>query len=97
MAFITVSEAKQQCRITHDLEDDLLQTYIDAAIAYVQRFLNMPQIPLSPDVKAACLMIVADLYENREASVSPKSAAASYAANPAVVNLLHPHRMGIGI
>ena len=40
------------------------------------------------DVKAAILLVMADLYENREASII----GASYVANPAVLSLLAPHR-----
>lgn len=43
------------------------------------------------DVKAAVLMVLADLYENREASII----AATYAPNPAVLSLLSPHRCDI--
>lgn len=43
------------------------------------------------DVKAALLMVLADLYENREASII----AASYVANPAVQSLLAAHRCDV--
>lgn len=43
------------------------------------------------DVKAALLMVLADLYENREASII----GASYIANPAVQSLLAAHRCDV--
>ncbi len=43
------------------------------------------------DVKAALLLVLGDLYENREASII----GASYVVNPAVEALLAPHRCDI--
>lgn len=38
---VTLAEAKTQCRVLHDAEDGLIQTYIVAATSYVERQLSM--------------------------------------------------------
>ena len=37
---ISLDSAKQQCRIEHDDENELLQGYINASISYAQSFLG---------------------------------------------------------
>lgn len=43
-------------------------------------------------IKAACLLIIGDLYENREGAGEKE-----VKENMAVQRLLHPYRIGIGI
>jgi hypothetical protein len=45
---------------------------------------------------SAALLIVGDLYENREGAVVAKASSVSITPNPAVVNLLYPYRVEIG-
>lgn len=87
---ITLDEVKQQCRIEHELEDDLLQTHLDAAKATIanltnrQLFEKLPSEPpenaleINHDLKMAILMLTAHYYENRsgwnEANNSPNFA-----------------------
>lgn len=92
MATVTLAEAKKQCRVTHSLEDDLIQLYMDAADDWIRNFLNQEQIPQKPAIRAAALMIVEDLYRNRSAQADIK-----LYKNEAVDNLLYPYRVEIGI
>ncbi|MTI12636.1 head-tail connector protein [Sansalvadorimonas verongulae] len=78
MQFLTIEQIKQQCRIEHDEEDSLLEFYGRAAESVVVKDLNrnvytsaVPDddstgIVISEDIKAAMLLMVAQLYENRE-------------------------------
>lgn len=65
---ITLAEIRQHLRLTVvDEEEDLLMTYAAAAEASVADFLGteLPS-PMPAPVRAAILLRVADLYENRE-------------------------------
>lgn len=74
---ITLDEVKQQCRIEHELEDDLLKSYLDAAKSTLADLTNrtlfekLPADPpdnaleISHDLKVAILMLTAHYYENR--------------------------------
>lgn len=92
MATVTLAEAKKQCRVTHDLENDLIQIYMDAADDWIRNFLNQDQIPQKSAVKSAALLIVEDLYYGRAAHTEMKKY-----RNPAIDSLLYPYRVEIGI
>jgi hypothetical protein len=64
---MTLTEAKAHLRVTHNLEDALIQSYLDAALAHVANFLgdDLPD-PMPAPVEAAVLLLMADLYINRE-------------------------------
>ena len=90
---LTLSEVKLHCRIDHNEEDALLGAMIDAATASVGDYINSPT-PLTATapapVKAACLLLVGDLYSNREALVErPLS------KNPTFERLLNPYRVQV--
>lgn len=89
---ITLSQAKTHLRLNQNLEDDLVQLYIDAAKVHIGQFLNRSSYPSSAPIKAAALLIVADLYENREGQTEKE-----LKLNPAVCSLLYPFREDIGI
>lgn len=64
---LTIYEARQHLRIDHDDENELLQAYLDAAEASIADFLGTElPTPMPAPVRAAILLRVADLYENRE-------------------------------
>ena len=65
--------------------------YIDRPIPWANESGEL--VPVPPDVKAAILLIIGDLYENREGLI----VGTNVATNPAVQNLLHFHRVGLGI
>ena len=92
MTIVTITEAKLHLRVDQTAEDALLAIYISAAEDYITQYLNQPSIPQTAAIKAAALLIIGDLYENREAG-SEKD----IKQNPAVDRLLHQYRRGIGV
>lgn len=64
---ITIAEAKQHLRVLHDLEDDLIQIYLDAALGHVAEYLgdDLPD-PMPSAIQAAVLLLTGDLYLFRE-------------------------------
>lgn len=92
MATVTLAQAKKHIRVTHSLEDDMIQMYMDAADDWIKNFLNQEQIPQKSAVKAAALLIIEDLYRNRGTTIEQ-----AVVKNPAVDSLLYPYRVEIGI
>jgi len=76
VALVTLESAKRHCTVTHDLDDALIAEKIEQAEAiifdYIERedgfWITGGSPPESPPkvLVAACLMVVAALYENRE-------------------------------
>jgi uncharacterized phage protein (predicted DNA packaging) len=100
-ALVSRSEAKIHCRVDGTLEDSYIDALILAAEGYVSQYLNRPLVPWTEDspvedapaeVKQAILLVIADLYQNREAQMDKQ-----LYANAAVQNLLHFHRLDIGV
>lgn len=99
MAIVSLSEAKDHLRVNQTTEDTLIQLYIDAASDYVREYLNGEikgelDSPVSTPaaIKAAALLLIGDLYENREAGGVDE-----IKRNPAVGALLYPYRVRLGI
>jgi len=91
---VTLDEAKLQCRVDNDAEDGLIQIYIGAAEDYIRNFLDRDLPTTTPyAIKAAALLIIADLYDVRESQVIGDS----IQENPAVKRLLRPYREGMGV
>lgn len=92
MAIVTLTEAKNHLRVDGTGEDTIIQLYINAAEDHISKLLNDSNPPTTGSIKAAVLLIIGDLYENREgASVKEVK------ANPAVLNLLHLYRKDLGV
>lgn len=96
---VSLTEAKSHLRVDQSAEDALITLYIEASEDHIKAYLNrsVPGIADSPQtvpaaIKAAALLIVGDLYENREGGGEK-----DIKRNPAVDNLLYPYRVGIGI
>ncbi|ACA90465.1 head-tail connector protein [Burkholderia orbicola] len=89
---VTLNEAKLHLRIVRDDEDEMIQTYILAATAAVSDYLNLSQLPdpIPAPVRAAVLLQVGDLYENREAQ--GQGAISQFFPNPTFERLLNPYR-----
>lgn len=100
---ITLEEVKQQCRIEHGQEDELLESYLLSARRMIENVTNrtlFDELPedaldsallLTDDLKLAVLMLTAYLYENRsgwnEASNSP-----NFALPPTVETIIQPYK-----
>lgn len=71
---VDVTQAKEHMRVDHDVEDVLIQTYIEAATAGVLDYLNLAAMPIPTPapVTAAILLAVGDLYENRESKLDSR-------------------------
>lgn len=99
MAIITTAEAKLHLKVDQADEDSLIDLYIASAEAYIEKYINrvipnknLPTPNVPAPIKAAALLIVGDLYENRQGAGT-----AEIKENPAVGRLLHPYRVNIGI
>jgi len=100
----TLTEVKMHLRVeeSETAENALLQNLLEAATDYASKYLGRP-LPWTDDagdlaelpasVKAAILLIIGDLYENREAQI----VGTNISINPAMDRLLHFHRVGMGI
>ena len=92
MSVVTLAEAKQHLRVTSNDEDALIELYVGAAMDHIKKYLNR-EPPVTFAIKAAALLIMADLYENREAQLIGDSVN----ENPAVYRLLFPYRDRMGV
>lgn len=102
MAVLTLEEIKAHLRLDGSAEDALLLALSSAAEDYASQYLNRPipwqdaagaTVPVPASVKAALLLIVGDLYENREAA----TVGVTRADNPTTERLLHFYRAGLGV
>jgi hypothetical protein len=88
MLLVALNDAKAHLRIIGDAEDAILTTYCQAASEFVHGVVAQEweeDVPAS--VRVAALLIVGDLYENREAQ-SP----VVLHRNETVMRLLYPYR-----
>ncbi len=101
---MTLDQVKKHLRLCpNDAEEnDHLDLIISAAVSHASQYIDRPipwadesgeLVPAPPDVKAAILLIIGDLYENREGQF----VGVQVAENQTVQNLLHFHRVGLGI
>lgn len=79
MGIVTVESAKAHLNIERDddREDAILSAKIDAAEAFVGRWLPTPLSEMDsvpPDIREGVLLLVGHLYENREATLVGESA-----------------------
>ncbi|KAE9527923.1 head-tail connector protein [Testudinibacter aquarius] len=71
---ITLDEAKAQLSLDHNMDDNLIQGYIAAALEVAQTHIGKTfsdsltdkTVPFSQSIKIGCLMYVGHLYANRE-------------------------------
>ena len=92
MSLITLDEVKTHLRIKQSLEDSALSMYIGAAEAHIANYTNQASAPVNPATKAAALLIVGDLYANKEAQTVKE-----LHKNEAVEALLYPYREDLGL
>lgn len=105
MTVLSQNEMAQHLRLgtaEANAEAELLTRLSEAAQDYVEQYLGRAipfvdnegvELPLPASVKSAILLVVGDLYENREGQFVGVSAV----ENPAVDRLLHFYRKGLGI
>ena len=98
MTALTLAEVKLHLRVDSDAEDSLIQQYVAAAHDQVEQFLGrevpwgvtteLPEGVCPSAVRSAELLIVGDLYRNRETNSEPGTA---------LYALLFPYRVGLGV
>ena len=88
---LTLTETKEHLRVSHADEDTLIGAMMQAATYASADYLNMAFEQLTATVpspiKAATLLMIGDLYENREAQSDRP-----FNRNPTYRNLLDPYR-----
>lgn len=64
---LTLERIKEHLRVAQDEEDSLITSYWDAAQGYIEKYLgdDLPD-PMPEAIAAAVLLLIGDLYENRE-------------------------------
>jgi uncharacterized phage protein (predicted DNA packaging) len=89
-------EAKRHMRVDHNDDDTLIDIYSDAAVSAAMGYVTRAQVPDDPHAvaafRAAALLMLGDLYDNRE--TERDVAGASAPAVPASSRfLLNPWRL----
>ena len=98
MPMVTLEEVKLHCKVSNTSEDALIQTYIDGAVNFIQRYCGQDfETDVPPVVKVACLMIVAGMYEARQHVFADSFGRAQVVVNNLVYDYLEQHRVNRGI
>ena len=88
---LTLPETKLHLRVDHSEEDALIEALMTTATAACADYLNMDAadlvVAVPAPVKSAALLLVGDLYANREAQGDRQ-----FYKNPTFENLLNPYR-----
>ena len=99
MSIVTLAEAKLHLRVDGSDEDDLIQTYLDAAEAAAAQYLNRALyatsagtdetgLVMTKDIKVAVLLQAGAFYANREDSAEMPTGSRV---------LLNPYRLEMGV
>ena len=88
---LTLAEAKQHLRVDDDDSNTLIEAYADAAVLSVLNHCDRKLVPqgAEPAFKAAALLMLGDLYNNREGVIAGQS----FAVSPTIGALLGPYRI----
>lgn len=88
---LTLTEAKLHLRVDDDDSDTLIEAYADAAVLSCLNHCDRKLVPqgAEPAFKAASLLMLGDLYNNRESVVPGQS----FAVSPTIGALLGPYRI----
>lgn len=99
-----LAQARMHIRLDPDDSSPLVQLYLQAAIDRVEQYIQAPMprnladpgqpevIGIPPSLKAAALLFLGDLWENRESSLEHKMI-----ENPAAIALMAPYRTKLGV
>lgn len=101
---LTLEEIKDHLRIDQAdaSEDDYLNQISAAAHDHIEQYLNRPvpwtdenenPVAIPASIKQAALLIIGDLFENREGKIIGISST----DNPVVYHFLYRYRIGLGI
>ena len=97
MSIVTLEEAKLHLRVDGSDDDADITIKLEAAEESAVNFLNRPipwkgtdgmDVPVPASVKAAILLLLGDLYANREGAI----VGTIHTVNPTVERLLWPYR-----
>ncbi|SMH29674.1 head-tail connector protein [Azospirillum agricola] len=97
MTVVTLDEAKAHLRVDGDADDADITLKLSAAEGAVAQHLDRPlpwqdgegaEVPVPDPVKLAILLVLGDLYANREAAII----GATHVKNSTVAWLLDPYR-----
>jgi uncharacterized phage protein (predicted DNA packaging) len=88
---LTLEEAKQHLRVDDDGSDEIIEAYADAAVLSVLNHCDRKLVPqgAEPAFKVAALLMLGDLYNNRESVVAGQS----FVVSPTIGALLGPYRI----
>lgn len=103
MSIIKLEVVKQDLRVIHNADDEMLQRHLDASEREAIHFMNLTELPVpdaqssdpqalevEPDVVAAVTILVRSKYEAASASDID-------ALRRSAESLLMPYRVGLGV
>ncbi len=87
---VTLEQAKRHLRVGFSDDDADIQLYLNAAAAWALRYCNRETVPTGAEFEfdAATLLVMADLYEQREAQTTEK-----LIENKSARRLIDPYRL----
>mgnify|MGYP000982233883 CR=1 FL=1 len=86
---VDLALCKKHLYVDHNDDDAIITAYLGAAKAWALKYCNRDEVPEGAEFQfdAATLLMVGDLYANREIGVS------DYKENPAARRLIDPFRL----
>ena len=68
-----LQKVKANLILDHTADDDLLQSYITAAVSYAESYQHIPEgtyaeVPMPPTTEQAVIMLASHFYESRDGS-----------------------------
>lgn len=98
---VTLDEVKAHLRVTHSADDALIQRYIDASESEALQFLNLTELPESPEGSSSEALIADDvrvaIYLLVQARYDAEKADEMGQLRRVAETMLHPHRVGLGV
>lgn len=87
---VTLETAKKHLRVSHDDEDDEIKLYLTASEKWALNYTHRDEVPEGAEFEfdAAALLMMAGMYENREAVIT----GTIQAEIPTARRLIDPYR-----